>query len=171
MTNFQVMKSKSPKSALNQEVKSLDYTDVPESIESIVCDSGGYDYFLTSEYHLMSAVRQGITQRFFELVRAMAPFSDDDWARFLDVSTKSLQRYRQDVKHVFRPSHSEKILAIAQITQQGVALFGSAERFQQWLQTPNYALGGKQPAGMLEDAYGRSLVAAEMHHIAHGVLA
>lgn len=171
MTNFRGMKKKSPKNALNQEVKSIDYAEVPESLAGMVCESGGYDYFLTSDYHLMSAVRQGITQRFFELVRALAPFSDDDWARFLDVSTKSLQRYRQDVGHVFRSSHSEKILAIAQITQQGVALFGSAERFQEWLQTPNYALGGKKPAGMLEDAYGRSLVAAEMHHIAHGVLA
>lgn len=58
---------------------------------------------------MISAIRRGVPYSLFDLIKNVAPFSDDDWADFLDVSTKSLQRYKQDAKQ-FKPIHSKKII-------------------------------------------------------------
>ena len=68
------------------------------------------------------------------------PFSEGDWAELLDISTKSLQRYKQDSRQ-FKPLQSEKIIEMAEVTNVGVETFGDLEKFKLWLDTPNFPLG------------------------------
>lgn len=115
-------------------------------------------------------IRQGVPYSLFDTISEFTPFTEKDWAEFLDLSPKSLQRYRAG-KRDFRPIHSEKIIELAEITNLGFETFGSYDKFRSWLYTPSFALGSVAPFELLKDSYGKDMVAAELARIAHGILA
>ena len=99
----------------------------------------------------------------------VSPFNEIYWADLLDISTKSLHRYKKSLKH-FKPSHSEKIIEMAEVTQLGMEVFGETEKFRLWLETPNYALGNLKPMELLKDSYGKDMVTGELTRINYGIL-
>jgi putative toxin-antitoxin system antitoxin component (TIGR02293 family) len=102
------------------------------------------------------------------LIKDVTPFNETDWADFLDISTKSLQRYKQRSKQ-FKPIQSEKIIELAEVTNVGKNVFGSIEKFKLWLETPNFALGNMKPKELLKDSYGKEMVIGELTRIEHGI--
>lgn len=129
-----------------------------------------YESFLEDKMLIIFAIRSGITYSLFSLILAYTPFSENDWAGFLSISTKSLQRYRASSEHHFKPIHSEKIIEIAEVTKVGLDVFGNMEKLRLWLETPNYALGNLKPIEMLKDSYGKEMVISELIRINHGIL-
>ena len=67
-----------------------------------------YEKFLEDKMLIIDAIRNGIPFSLFDLIQHYTPFSEDDWADFLGISTKSLQRYRASPEHHFKLIHSEK---------------------------------------------------------------
>lgn len=126
--------------------------------------------FLTNKMLVIAAIRAGIPYTLFDLIRDYTSFTEDEWADFLDISSKSLQRYRSFSAHHFKPIHSEKILEMAEVTQLGLDVFGNMEKWKLWLNTPHYALGNMMPVELLKDSYGKELVMIELTHINHGIL-
>jgi len=129
-----------------------------------------YKDFLSNKMLIIGAIRAGIPYSLFNLIQAYTPFTENDWADFLDISTKSLQRYKISAEHHFKPIHSEKIIEMAEVTQVGLEVFGDMDKFKLWLNTPNYALGSLKPIELLKDSYGKELVISELVHIDHGIL-
>lgn len=129
-----------------------------------------YKEFLSNRMLIVHSIREGIPYRLFRLIREKTPFSEEEWAEILNISTKTLQRYRASRNHVFKPIHSEKILELAEVTSLGNSVFGP-EKFYLWLQTPNFALGNLKPKELLKDSYGKELVVEELHHIDQGIFA
>ncbi|KIC94401.1 antitoxin Xre/MbcA/ParS toxin-binding domain-containing protein [Flavihumibacter solisilvae] len=126
--------------------------------------------FLSNKMLLVRVIRHGIPYSFFNLIQDFTPFSEKDWSNLLDMSTKSLQRYKSDAR-VFKPIHAEKIIEMAEVTEIGVEVFGDMEKFRQWLHTPNFALGKMPPIDLLADSYGKDLVISELNRINHGIFA
>ena len=129
-----------------------------------------YSDFLANKMLMIFIIREGIPYSFFSLIQHYAPFSENDWAGFLEISTKSLQRYKQSSKS-FRPIQSEKIIELAEVTNVGLDVFGEMEKFKLWLDTPNFALGGLKPIELLRDSYGKEMVISELTRINYGILA
>ncbi len=129
-----------------------------------------YREFLSDKMLIISSIRSGIPYSLFELIKDITPFSENDWAEILNVSTKSLHRYRQSSRQ-FKPLQSEKIVEMAEITEAGREVFGDIEKFRRWLDTPNFALGGLKPFELLKDSYGKELVLSELTRIEHGIFA
>lgn len=127
-----------------------------------------YEEFFTDRVLIINAIRKGIPFNLFAVIQAYTPFSEKDWTSFLHLSSKTLQRYKNE-KRLFEPLQSEKIMEIAEVTKLGMDVFGDAERFRLWLDTPNYALGNLTPTELLKDSYGKELVLTELHHINHGI--
>ena len=75
--------------------------------------------------------------------RAIAALKEN-WADFLDISTKSLHRYKQTSKS-FKSIQSEKIIEMSEVTKVGLDVFGEMEKFKLWLETPNFSLGNFKP--------------------------
>lgn len=123
------------------------------------------------KFAFWEASQTGISLRAFERIREVSPFTDADWARFLDISTKSLLRYRQDVNHRFRPGQSETILEIAELCTVGVQVFGSPKAYEHWLGTPNAALAGQKPQALVGSSYGQQLLLDELIRIDQGIFA
>lgn len=126
---------------------------------------------LEDKLMLVEAIQQGVPYSLFQVIRDYSPFSEKEWANYLGLNIKSLQRYRIQPNYRFKPLHSEKIMELFEVTNAGRYVFGSLEKYKHWLDTPSYALGGKAPAQLLNDSYGKDLVLAELTRINHGILA
>lgn len=129
-----------------------------------------YEIFLDDKMLIIAAIRAGIPYSLFDLIQHYTPFSENDWADILDISTKTLQRYKADSEHHFKPIHSEKIIEMAEVTKVGLDVFGDLDKLKLWLNTPCFALGKLKPIELLKDSYGKEMVISELHRINHGIL-
>ena len=153
---------------INKEISSLLKRTLNNKIE--IHKSITYNEFLADKMLIIAAIRIGIPYSLFNLIQFYTPFTENDWAKLLDISTKSLQRYKTSNEHRFRPIHSEKIIEMAEVTRLGLDTFGDNNKLKLWLNTPNYALGNLPPIELLKDSYGKELVMSELIHINHGIL-
>lgn len=129
-----------------------------------------YSDFFTNKLLMILVIREGVTYNLFNLIKHSTPFTEENWADFLDISTKSLQRYKQTSKS-FKPIQSEKIIEMAEVTNVGLDVFGDMDKFKLWLETPNFSLGNLKPMELLKDSYGKELVISELTRITYGILA
>jgi putative toxin-antitoxin system antitoxin component (TIGR02293 family) len=128
-----------------------------------------YDEFLKNRMLIIHAIREGIPYELFNLIKEITPFSEEDWASFLGISTKSLQRNKIKEDFIFKPLQSEKILELAEVTSLGNAVFDTEEQFYLWLNTPSFALGNLEPIELLRDSYGKEMVVNELNKIDQGI--
>jgi putative toxin-antitoxin system antitoxin component (TIGR02293 family) len=125
--------------------------------------------FFSDRMMVVDVIRQGIPTSLFMSIKEMAPFSDQEWSDFLDISLKSLQRYKKESDYVFRSIHSEKIIELMEVTAVGLEVFDTAADFAAWLNACSHALGNRRPVELLRDSYGKELVLNELHRIDQGV--
>jgi putative toxin-antitoxin system antitoxin component (TIGR02293 family) len=128
-----------------------------------------YNDFLKNRMLLVHAIREGVSFDFFNLIKDRTPFNDEDWATFLGISTKSLQRNKVKDSFVFKPIQSEKIFELAEVTHLGNEVFDSEQDFYTWLNTPCFALGNLKPIELLKDSYGKEMVLSELYKIDQGI--
>ena len=153
--------------ALDEYVRSID-TSLPQ---------GGQGHaftlpeFFENKLLIVEAIRHGMPYGFFERIREIAPFTEDDWADYLNISRKTLQRNSWDPGFLFKPIHTEKIIELTEVTVLGREIFGAFDTFYTWLNAPCLALGGRKPVELLRDSYGKELVVAELNRIDQGIFA
>lgn len=121
-------------------------------------------------YMLIDAIKKGIHYSFFEKLAQNFPFTLREWADFLHLSERSLQRYKKE-QGTFNATSSEKIIEITMLNKYGKEIFGDQEKFNIWLRTDNVALGGIRPKNLLDSSFGIQLLKDELMRIEHGVLA
>lgn len=66
-----------------------------------------YADFFSDKMLIVSLIRLGIPYSLFNLIEQYTPFNEKDWAVLLDISTKTLQRYKHSSRD-FKPIQSEK---------------------------------------------------------------
>lgn len=125
--------------------------------------------FFSDRMMLVDVIRQGIPNPLFMSIKELTPFSDQEWSDFLDISLKSLQRYKKESDYVFRAIHSEKIIELMEVTVIGLEVFDTAADFSAWLNASSHALGNRRPIELLRDSYGKELVLSELQRIDQGV--
>ena len=154
---------------LDKELASIiEHSGFKKQYESLTKNLTYSDLFL-DKMLVIQVIREGVPYSFFSLIQDYTPFSEHNWAKFLDISTKSLQRYKQTSK-VFKPTQSEKIMEMAEVTNVGLDVFGEMNKFKLWLDTPNFALGNIKPIELLNDSYGKEMVITELTRINYGIL-
>lgn len=119
---------------------------------------------------IIEKIRNGISFQEFNRILLQTPFSLKDWAQYLQVSERTMQRNQKE-KKVFQPVQSEKILELSMLYKFGVEVFGGSEGFDAWLEAPSVALGGRRPKDLLDTRFGVELVKDAIGRIEHGVLA
>lgn len=129
-----------------------------------------FDAFLENKYLLVMAIRMGITVPIYNLIKEKAPFTLEDWATYLGISSRSINRIKSSNGN-FKSIQSERILEIAEVVELGYDIFDSKEQFKQWLNTPNFALRKSRPMDLLKDSYGKEMVINELTRIEHGIFA
>jgi putative toxin-antitoxin system antitoxin component (TIGR02293 family) len=119
---------------------------------------------------LIEMVRHGIGFKTFDSFAAKSPFSLNEWSSYLHLSERTIQRYKIE-NRTFDPLQSEKIIEIALFYNKGIEVFGTAEKFNSWLETDNLVLGKIKPKMLLDNTFGISMLKDELTRIEYGVLA
>ena len=119
---------------------------------------------------LIDTVKQGIKYSIFHSLAKKIPFSMNEWSNFLNLSERTMQRYKRK-KITFDSIYSEKIIGITLLYKMGVDVFGDNAKFNTWLEIENIALGRIKPKELLETTFGIGLLKDELGRIEHGVLA
>ena len=124
-----------------------------------------------SQSHAMIAmVRDGITYDDFLMFFAAEPFNDQEWANYLGISVRTLDRYRTGQKS-FPAKQSERILEIKRLLSFGDMVFEDRDNFMDWMGMRNIPMGGVLPKDLLDTTIGINMVRDELGRIEHGILA
>lgn len=82
-------------------------------------------------------------------------------ARTTLINKKGKERFSRDL--------SERILSLADIYSYGYKVFEGVDAFNEWVDTPNAALGGKKPFALLNNQFGREEIKNLIGRIEYGV--
>ena len=129
-----------------------------------------FESFLSNKIQINSVIKHGVPYSYFESVKEFAPFRNEDWSRLLNLSNKTLLRFKTSRNRLKSPA-TEKLIGIAEVTKAGLDAFGDMEKFKLWLDTPNFALGNSKPVDLLENSYAKDLVLGELNNIEFGIFA
>lgn len=121
-------------------------------------------------FNLIKIVREGIPYQYFKELAEKTPFKDKDWATLLRISTRTLDRHREENKR-FQPKQSERIIELVQLLNYGKMVFEDSIHFFNWLDSKSIALGGVKPIEVLDTSIGINMIKDELGRIEHGILA
>jgi len=152
---------------LHSIIKSLDLSPSEDKAEKHCASSS----LFANKLLITKLIKKGLPFKAFIEIQERAPFTEDDWAHYLDISQKTLYRIKKNEDHVFKAVHTEKILELVEVTHLGLDVFGSMENFYTWLNATSIALGNMKPSELLSDSYGKELVMAELNRIDQGIFA
>lgn len=162
---------------MNYKEQSLAINEINESLSVYLKKVGNtsekfsFSDFFQDRMLVIKAIRTGLPYKLFDQIKIFTPFSDTDWSQYLDLSLKSLQRYRDETDFSFKPIHTEKIIELAEVTSFGMEVFDSPEQFYLWLNTPSFALNNMKPFELLMNSYGKEMVMSEINRIEYGIFA
>ncbi|MFB0945671.1 MAG: putative toxin-antitoxin system antitoxin component (TIGR02293 family) [Spirosomataceae bacterium] len=125
---------------------------------------------LLDNVELVKLTRRGIQYNLFEDIMKASSYTIKEWSKFLHLTERTIQRYKKEQKR-FEPIQSERILEIAKLQQQGQEVFGSAQYFNDWMNSNIVALGNIKPVELLDSGFGIDMLIEELGRIEHGVLA
>lgn len=119
---------------------------------------------------IIETVRNGLSYKEFNKIADDTPFSLAEWANYLQLSERTIQRNQKEGKS-FQPIQSERIIELSMLYKYGVEVFGDKENFNIWLNYKSISLGGRTPKDLLDTKFGISMVRDELGRIEHGILA
>jgi putative toxin-antitoxin system antitoxin component (TIGR02293 family) len=123
-----------------------------------------------NHFSLVSAAHEGVSvAAFFDLLD-ITGLSQVELASLLDVSAKTMTRYRQEGKKL-NALNSEQVLKIIALYQKGIEVFGSLGSFNRWLRKPAFGLHTNIPLVFLQTSGGIDLILEELVRLEYGALA
>jgi len=137
--------------------------------KSIKSEEISYQRFLQDKLLVTHAVKKGVPAILFNEIKTNSPFDDEQWSNFLHINIRTLQRYKGEKSHIFKPVQSERIFELAEVISNGYEVFDNSGDFNLWLNTPSPALANEKPIDLLDTSYGKDLVLAELNRIEHGI--
>jgi len=129
-----------------------------------------YEKHLEDRYWMVEEAAAGIpASALFDLIN-LTHLNKSFIAGMLNLSTKTLDRYRQGEKRL-NPASGELMLKLFSLFKKGEEIFGNSDEFQKWIETPAYGLGNKVPKELMQTSAGIDLIMDELIRIEYGDLA
>jgi putative toxin-antitoxin system antitoxin component (TIGR02293 family) len=121
------------------------------------------------DFDLIEIAKEGLPKQALDALALQISFSTKEMAEVLNVSERTVQRYRDDQR--LDKDASAKLIRLAKLYELGEETFGSLTRFKGWMQSRIPALGGKRPVELLDTPLGYELIERELIYIEHGLFA
>lgn len=115
-------------------------------------------------------IREGIPITCATLVQATLSLTDQTFADFLALGTRTLLRMRQGNKKL-SVSASDRLFRLARLLSLATEVLESRKAVKNWLSSPQPGLGGKKPLDLMLTEAGCQEVEALLGRIEYGVLA
>jgi putative toxin-antitoxin system antitoxin component (TIGR02293 family) len=113
---------------------------------------------------------QDFTFKDFKKIADRVPLSQKEWSDLLHISERTLQRYSKD-NGSFNFSVTDRILQIEKVIKKGIEVFGSSEKFMQWLKDRPSMLEGGLSLQSLSSFEGINRILTQLSRIEYGILA
>ena len=129
-----------------------------------------YQAMYANPVALLTNSKKGLSAKAALDFISISGFTYDEFQETFKTTVKTIQNYAvQDLK--LDASLSEKLLKSFALFNKGIAVFGSANAFHQWLNTSAYGLGNQVPFNLMDTFTGISLIEEELIRIEFGDLA
>lgn len=115
----------------------------------------------------MDMVRVGLSKKDLENLKSKTNLDYDKLSTLLSTTRATLINKKGTEQ--FSAALSEKIVSIADLYSYGFEVFEDESKFNEWVFSPNQALGGKQPFELLDNQFGREEVKNVIGRIDYGV--
>jgi len=112
-------------------------------------------------------VRTGVTKKILVNIKNKTKLDYDKLAKVLSVGRATL--INKNGNRPFNLALSDRIVGLADLYDQGYKVFGDTDNFNEWMFTPNKALGGQKPYDIIDTKYGRDEVRDLIGRIDYGV--
>lgn len=80
-------------------------------------------------------------------------YNQKEAATFLEVDPGTISRWKKNKNEIGR-LRTKNLMDVDEIIAKGIRIFGNEDRFKEWLDTTNNALGNVKPLALLKDPYG-----------------
>jgi len=128
-----------------------------------------YEKHLDDRFWMVEEAASGIpASAVFDLIQ-MTHLNKSFFAGILNLSTKTLDRYRQGGKQLNAAS-GELMLKLLSLFKKGEKIFGNSTEFQKWIEKPAYGLGLKVPKELMRTSAGIDLIMEELIRIEYGYI-
>ena len=119
---------------------------------------------------ILYSSRTGVSfSNFLKMIHNI-PFTLNEWAKMLNLSERTIQRYKKEKKS-FDSIYSDRIYQVVLVYQRGEFVFGNTSNFNSWMSLPCIALDGHAPKDLLDTSFGIQMVNDELTRIEHGITA
>lgn len=106
----------------------------------------------------------------FKKIADKVPFTQQEWAEILHISERTLQRYAKANSN-FPFSAVDRILQIDKVIKRGTHVFGSLDKFINWIRDHPAMLEGRLSMHSLASFEGINMVHTQLGRIEHGIFA
>jgi putative toxin-antitoxin system antitoxin component (TIGR02293 family) len=121
---------------------------------------------LKDAFAIVFSARKGIKPNVFYSFAALIKMPEKNLATLLNLSSRTINNYRDQHKHL-NPVESEHLLKLIALFTKGEEIFGNVDEFNYWLQKPFWGTKEK-PIDWLITPGGVDLVLDELTRLAHG---
>ncbi len=139
--------------------------------EAIVEALGGPKVFgksITRPADLALLVRKGLPVAAITALAQKLHLGNADLSHKLGIPQRTLTR-RMSQEKPLTPAESDRTVRMARVYANAVEMIGDPETANEWLRTPNRALGGEKPLDQLDTDMGARMVEDVLGRIAYGV--
>lgn len=119
-------------------------------------------------FDLIELIHEGLPMKAVEHLQDKLGFSNRTMSHLLAISESTYQR-RIRTQSSLTKDETEKAISLSELYAKGLAIFGDSEKFQYWLDHPNYALGNQKPVDLLDSTVGRQEAMEILFHIQYGI--
>lgn len=116
-----------------------------------------------------AAVKGIAYEALFYLTAQSTSLSEDDVARVVGVSTRTLRRQRETPRKSMPVDLGSKTWLLAETLAKAEVVFGSREQAERWLTDEAMGLDGARPIDLLRTVQGAGLVDQFLDRLAYGV--
>ena len=129
-----------------------------------------YGGLIADDYTIATQAIQGVNVNLFYDMVDITGMKKEDLAAYLDISTKTLERYKGSDKKL-NSFRSEMLLKLVTLYKKGIEIFGDVIAFRSWLNQPAYGLDNTIPAKLMVTSTGIDVIIEELTRIEFGDLA
>ena len=122
------------------------------------------------DYTIATRSIEGVDANLFYDMVDITGLKKDTLAEYLDISTKTLERYKQSHKKL-NSFRSEILLKLVTLYKKGIEIFGDINAFRSWLNEPAYGLDNAIPSRLMVTSTGIDVIIDELIRIEYGDLA
>ena len=130
---------------------------------------GAKPFILSNDFDIIRIAREGFPKYVLLGLAKKISLNIQELAGILHISERTLQRYNDD--DIIKTEYAEKAVELARLYTRGAEVFGSMDKFKQWVKSPSLIFNGEAPVSLLDTSAGFDMVFRELGRIEHGIFA